>query len=137
MLTHGERGSVHTSNLSPGLSLRDHDFNLREPVMSQLTSTIAPHREMPDQRFRTVGYVPLCSRRPSRRHGIITKVTGILAIVIAAAFVTDAIAPNKFAWHATMKAKGPQVEHVLVDGVHMAIPTNLAHVPLKDLVPMP
>ena len=107
--------------------------------MRQLASTIAPLREMQDHKFCTlVGRAPLYSQPPPRP-GLITKIAGILAIVITSAFVTDMIAPSKFGLSASMRANssGAQVEHILVDGVHMAIPMNLAHVPVEDLVPMP
>ena len=107
--------------------------------MKRLASTIAPHREGPAHKLRTLlGRTPLYSQPPGRQ-SLITKIAGILTIVIASAFITGTVPSSRFALDATMDANSAQasVTHVVVDGLHIAIPSNLAYIAIDELIALP
>jgi hypothetical protein len=92
--------------------------------MKQLPSTIAPHREGTAHKLGTLGLIP--------------KIAVVLTIVIASAFVTDTIQSSKVALDTTMKANPAEsiASHVVVDGLHIAIPNYLAHFTIEQLIPL-
>lgn len=106
--------------------------------MKRLASIVVRHQEKPAYKLRTLlGRAPLCSRSPWR-HALITKIAGILTAVIAFTFVPDTIQSSKFALDTTTKTDfaEPRATHVVVNGLHIAIPNNLAHIAIEELIPL-
>ena len=101
--------------------------------MDQLTSTIAPHRVRAAILGRTPLYLPRWRRAP------IMKIAGFLIVIIAATFVTDTILSSKFAVEATIKSNAAEsgAAHVVSDGLLIAIPNNLAHITIEDVIALP
>jgi hypothetical protein len=107
--------------------------NLREVAMNELASTVRPHGD----RAVILGRTPSCSS--SWRRAPIRKIAGVLTVVITAAFVTYTILPSKFAVDATIKSNAAErgAAHVVVDGLFIAIPNNLAHFTIEDVIALP
>jgi hypothetical protein len=101
--------------------------------MNKLTSTVDPHRVRTSILGRTPSYLPRWRRAP------IMKIAGFLIVIIAATFVTDTILTSKFAVEATIKSNAAEsgATHVVVDGLQIAIPYNLAHIAIEDVIALP
>ena len=107
--------------------------------MKHMASTVVPHREKTAYKFRSLlGRRRIYSRSPWRLSPI-TKIAGLLTAVIAFAFVLDAILSSQFALDATTKSDfaDPRAAHVVVNGLHIAIPNNLARAAIDELIPLP
>jgi hypothetical protein len=107
--------------------------------MKHMASTVVPRREKPAYKLRTLlDRRPLYSQTPWRLAPI-TKIAGLLTAVIAFSFALDTILSGKFASDATTKSDfaDPRAAHVVVNGLHIAIPNNLAHVAIDELIPLP
>ena len=113
--------------------------DLREVAMKHMASTVVPYQEKPTYKFRTLlGRRRIYSRSPWRLAPI-TKIAGLLTAVIAFAFVLDTVLSSKFALDATTKSyfADPRAAHIVVNGLRIAIPNNLAHVAIEELIPLP
>jgi hypothetical protein len=101
--------------------------------MNKLASTVGPHRE------RAAIFGRLSSYSPPWRRAPITKIAGVLIVVITAAFVTDTILTRILAVDATIKSNAAKrgAAHVVMDGLHIAIPNNLAHIAIEDIIALP
>ena len=107
--------------------------------MKHLASTVVPHREKPAYKLGILlGRTPLYSR-PTRRQALITKIAGILTAIVVFASVPDTILSSKFALDATKQSDfaEPSAAHVVVNGLHIAIANNLAHIAIEQLMPLP
>jgi hypothetical protein len=101
--------------------------------MNKFTSTVGPHREKADIFGGISSYSPPWRRAP------ITKIAGVLIVVIAAAFVTDMISTRILAVDATIKSYAAKrgAAHVVVDGLFIAIPNNLARSAVENVIALP
>jgi hypothetical protein len=101
--------------------------------MNKLTSTVGPHRESVAILGRTPSHLPRWRRAP------IMKIVSVLTVVIAAAFVSDAILTSKFAVDAMIKSNAEEsgATHIVLDGLLVAIPNKLAHIAIEDAIALP
>jgi hypothetical protein len=101
--------------------------------MKKLTSTVDPYRESAAILGCTLSYLP------RRRQAPIMKIAGVLTVVIAATFVTDAVLTSKFAVDTMIKSNAEEsgATHVVLDGLLIAIPNKLAHIAIEDVIALP
>ena len=101
--------------------------------MNELSSTVRLHGE----RTGIPGRTPSCS--PFWRRAPIRTIVGVLTVVIIATFVTYTTLPGKFAVDATIKSSAAErrATHVVVDGLYIAIPNNLAHYAIDGVIALP
>lgn len=107
--------------------------------MKHVASTAVTFREKPAYKFRALlGRRRKYLRSPWRLPPA-TKIAGLLIAVVAFSFLLDTVLSNKFALDATTKSyfADSRATRVVVNGLHIAIPNNLAHVAIEELIPLP
>ena len=107
--------------------------------MKPLGPFSAHHRDVPAHRIPSPqGPAPFHSHW-SRRRTLIVSVAGVLLPIIASAFFAEAILPGKHAVQATIRpyADDQSAVHVVVEGLHVAIPFHLPYLAIDQLVPRP
>jgi hypothetical protein len=105
--------------------------------MKHVASTAVPYREK--SAFRAfLGYGQKYWRSPWRLPSI-TKIAGLLTAVIAFSLVLDTVISSKFYLDGTTKSgfADSRAAHVVVNGLHIAMPNNLAHKAIEELIALP
>lgn len=105
--------------------------------MKHVASTAVPYREK--SAFRALlGHRQQYSRSPWRLASI-TKIAGLFTAVIAFSFVLDTVISSKFYLDGTTKSDfaDSRAAHVVVNGLHIAVPNNLANKAIEELIALP
>jgi hypothetical protein len=104
-----------------------------------LGSVSARHRGIPAHRIPTRQGRALFHSYWSRRRTLIFRVAGVLLPVIASAFIAEAILPGKHAVQATLRpyADDQTAAHIVIEGLHIAIPNHLPYLAIDQLIPRP
>ena len=104
--------------------------------MNEVTSTIAHHLE---RRTYKAGKRVWPPPSPPRWQLLATKAVGIIAIVVALALTTETIVSSKIAYDLPVNftSANRDTAHVIVNGLHVAIPNDLGHATIGELIPLP
>jgi predicted anti-sigma-YlaC factor YlaD len=104
-----------------------------------LASVRVRYREIPAPRIPTPPDRAPFHSHWSRRRTLIFRVAGVLLPVIASAFIAEAILPGKHVVQATLGpyADDQSATHVVIEGLHIAIPNHLPYLPIDQLIPRP
>jgi hypothetical protein len=104
--------------------------------MNEVTPAIVHHLET---RIYKAAHRVWPPPSPPRWQSLMTKSAGIIAIVVAIALATDTLVSSKMAYdsRANFTSASRDTAHVIVDGLHVAIPNDLGHAAIKEMIPLP